>query len=351
MAAGECREAVYALTYGPNSSLWVTITCCDNNCRRPARQETFYEAEPNAVRCHYCSGDKLAPCDSLSVVNCTGNQTVCVTLIGTWHGGHPQMLKGCATPEICHLPKNTTLGPKESGFQLSAGPECTQPGTHAPIAHTEGKRTTCFTCWDPHHCSPLPCPEGRNYCLQTSGILALGDGSSVTWRNGSCMASKDCKFNNSISALTFSIDFGFWVNTSCCQGNCQEPAPPVPLPTSHTLSNFLCPSCIGDLPEPCNASFYQQCPNGETECVQLNLEPEAGGRNLSVRGCGSRDLCRTLAVTEGLLVFPGYRLAGPPDCSSGQRAIMDSKCHSGAAAGLRVALPVLAVALGTAALS
>lgn len=54
---------------------------------------------------------------------------------------------------------------------------------------------------------------------------ALGEGVSVAWRNGSCVASEDCKFDKSISALTYSIGFGFWVNTTCCQGNCQEPTP------------------------------------------------------------------------------------------------------------------------------
>lgn len=40
------------------------------------------------------------------------------------------------------------------------------------------------------------------------------------------MASEDCPSDNSISALTYSIGFGFWVNTTCCQGNCQAPTPP-----------------------------------------------------------------------------------------------------------------------------
>lgn len=45
------------------------------------------EAPPNGVKCHYCSGSKLAPCDSLSIMSCTGHQTVCVTLKGTWRQG------------------------------------------------------------------------------------------------------------------------------------------------------------------------------------------------------------------------------------------------------------------------
>lgn len=73
----------------------------------------------------------------------------------------------------------------------------------------------------------------------------------------------------------------------------------------------------------------------------------AGGRNLSVRGCGTRDLCQE----EGFPALPGHRLAGPPVCNARQRAILDPKCHSGAALGLRLALPVLTVALGTATLS
>lgn len=71
---------------------------------------------------------------------------------------------------------------------------------------------------------------------------------------------------------------------------------------------------------------------------------------MSVRGCGSHDLCSAPAGTEGLLALPGHRLATRPDCSSSQRAVIDSKCHSDAAPGLRLALPVLVVFLVTAAL-
>ncbi|ELW71071.1 hypothetical protein TREES_T100011498 [Tupaia chinensis] len=259
-----------------------------------APAEARPKAQPNAVKCHYCSGDKSAPCDSLSVMNCTGDQTVCVTLNGTWSTGDPQTLKGCATEDICNLPANATLGPEKSGFHLTSKPECTQPD--------KPKATICFTCSDADHCDPLHCPEERNYCLQTVGIAALGKGDSVAWRNGSCVASKDCNFDNSISALTYSIRFGFWVNNTCCQGSCQEPTPlPATLPVSRALSKFLCPTCFGNYSGPCYASFYKQCPSGQT--------------------------------------------------SPRRRAVLESQCRSDAAPGLHLALPVLVVALVTAALS
>ncbi|XP_059854995.1 uncharacterized protein [Delphinus delphis] len=286
-------------------------------------------------------------------MNCTGNETVCFTLNGTWRGGGPQILKGCATPEVCHLQANTTLGPEASGFHLTAKPECnyvaptTHPGPHVPVTHTKAKVTVCFTCSDLHHCNPLPCTEDRNYCLQIAGITVLGASNSVSWRNGSCVASKDCTSDNSIFALTYGIGFGFRVNTTCCQGNCQEPPPLATLPASGTLSKFLCPTCPGGHSGPCNHFFYMQCPSGETECVQMNLVSEEGGRNLSVRGCGTRDLCQI----GGLPTLPGHRLARWPVCSTTQRAVLDSECHSGAAPGPRLALPVLMVALGTVARS
>lgn len=77
----------------------------------------------------------------------------------------------------------------------------------------------------------------------------------------------------------------------------------------------------------------------------------AGGQNMSVSGCGSQDLCGAPAATEGLLALSGHRLARRPHCSTSQRAIMDSKCHSGGPPGLCLALSVMLVALGTAALS
>lgn len=61
-------------------------------------------------------------------------------------------------------------------------------------------------------------------------LPVLGASNSVSWRNGSCVASEDCTSDNSIFALTYSIGFGFWVNTTCCQGNCQDPPPPGTLP-------------------------------------------------------------------------------------------------------------------------
>ncbi|KAM5209976.1 uncharacterized protein RBU33_009805 [Hipposideros larvatus] len=350
----ECREGVYALTYGPHSSFWVTMACCDN-CSQVTQPEAGPNGQPNGMKCHYCSGDKLAPCDSTRVMNCTGHQTVCVTLNGTWSGGGPQILKGCATPDFCKLQVNTTLGLEASGFHLMTGPECNygpptpQPGPDATLTHNKAKVTTCFTCSDLHHCDPLSCPEDRNYCLQTAGILALGEGDSVAWRNGSCVASKDCKFDKSISALTYSVDFGFCINATCCQGNCQEPTPLATLPASRTLSKFLCPTSAEGRLGLYNSSFYMQCPSGETECVQLDLVSEEGGLNMSLWGCGSHDLCSALG-TEGFLVLPGHRLAGRPHCSTSQRAVIDSKCHSGAAPGHPLALPVLVAALVTAAL-
>ncbi|XP_047383157.1 phospholipase A2 inhibitor and Ly6/PLAUR domain-containing protein-like [Sciurus carolinensis] len=228
-----------------------------------------------------------------------------------------------------------------------------QKGPHATVTHSKPKATICFTCSDLSHCNPVSCPEDRNYCLQTTGITALGEGNSVAWRNGSCVASKDCKLDSSISALTYSAGFGFWVNTTCCQGNCQESTPLAALPASRTLSKFLCPTCAEDHQGPCNSSFYMQCPLGETECVQLDLMPEEGGRNLSLslRGCGSRDLCDAPAVKEGRLALPGLRLARPPYCSTRHRAVLESQCLLDTASGLRLALPALVVALGTSVLA
>lgn len=37
------------------------------------------------------------------------------------------------------------------------------------------------------------------------------------------MASRDGEFGKSVSALTYSVGFGFWVSITCCQGNCQAP--------------------------------------------------------------------------------------------------------------------------------
>ncbi|XP_055267945.1 uncharacterized protein LOC129546722 isoform X3 [Moschus berezovskii] len=258
VAPEDCRN-VYSLTYGPGLSLWICTACCEEDCSSVTPQET------------------------------------------------PQILKGCATPEICQLPANTTLGPEASGFHLITKPECsnvtptTQPGPS--MAHTRAKVATCFTCSDLHHCNPLPCTGDRNHCLQTVGITVLGAANSVAWRNGTCVASKDCTPSNSISALTYSIGCGFWVNTTCCQGNCQEPSPLASLPASSTLSKFLCPTCPAGHSGPCSPSFFMPCPSRETECIHMNLVSEVGGQNLSVAR-----LRHPRPVPEG--GFPGA--PGPP---------------------------------------
>lgn len=46
--------------------------------------------------------------------------------------GVPQILKGCATPNICHLQVNMTLGPEASGFHLISKPECDYVATPTP---------------------------------------------------------------------------------------------------------------------------------------------------------------------------------------------------------------------------
>ncbi|VFV18395.1 Hypothetical predicted protein [Lynx pardinus] len=250
----ECREGVYTLTYGPHSSLWVSTDCCVNGCGRAARQEAGSEAQLNGVQCPYCSGDKSASCDSLSVMNCTGDQTMCLTLNGTWNGGGPQILKGCATPNVCHLQVNTTLGPEASGFRLVSQPECnyvvtpTVPGPPANTSLTADRVTVCVTCSGLDRCDPVFCPADRNYCLQTAGIL--------------------------------------------------------------------------------------------------------GSQNVTLRGCGSQNLCGVSAATaKALLTSPGHRLAHQPHCSTTRRATLESECASGAPPGLRLARSVLLVALGFLALS
>ncbi|KAM5295859.1 uncharacterized protein AAES06_003027 [Glossophaga mutica] len=357
MAPEKCRKSVYTLTYAPDFSLWVSASCCDSNCSQVPQPEQRPEAQPNGVKCHYCSGKDPTLCDSLSVMNCTGYQNVCVTLEGTWDGAGPQTLKGCATPEVCDLQANTALGPEAAGFHLTSPPECnyeapvTPPGPRATLTLAKAKvTTTCFTCSNSSHCEPFSCPTDKNYCLRTQGFLALAEGKPMAWRNGSCVASKDCKSHSLISALTYSNSFGFWINTTCCQGNCQMPSLPAALPVSRTLSKFLCPTCADSHLGLCNSSLYMQCPRGETECVQLDVATEevpAGGGNIRVLGCGSRDLCSSSAGTEGLWALFGHRLTGQFKCNSSLRVVIDS----GAAPGLHLALPVLVAALVTAALS
>jgi hypothetical protein len=149
----------------------------------------------------------------------------------------------------------------------------------------------------------------------------------VAWRNGSCLASDDCKLHNSISTFTYSNGFGFWVNTICCRGHCQELTP-------------LSTHC------------YQKTLGRVTKQV-------AGRHNHNVgeslpfpsQGWGSQDLCSTLAVIQEHPALLGHQLSHRPDCSTSHRATLGSQCHSGAVPGLQLALPILVVALGATVLS
>ncbi|EPY88250.1 hypothetical protein CB1_000185012 [Camelus ferus] len=228
-------------------------------------------------------------------------------------------------------------------------------GSQVPAAHSKAEGTICFTCSDIYHCDPLPCTEDRNYCLQMAGVAALGKDNCVAWTNYSCVAFNDCTFDNFISTLMYSIGFGFWINITCCQGNCQEPPP------------------LG----PCNHSFYMQCPSGETECVQMNLVSEEGdpaglegvagksawfGENPGIWGWRRGDGASGDARVPGVPVQGGHlpariltsrspRASPQAAGTASQRAVMDSECYSGAAPGAPIALPLLVVALGIAALS
>ncbi|XP_045148620.1 uncharacterized protein LOC123521984 [Echinops telfairi] len=288
-------------------------------------------------------------------MNCIGNQIMCVTINGMWSGGHrPQMLRGCATANICQLPENATLGPTESGFHLTSRPVCSSSllspvaGSHTATPYKSkgnAKVTTCFTCSDPQNCEPLPCTEKENYCLRITVISAVGLARPVLWKNGSCVASTDCKSNNSLSGM------GYWINATCCVGDCEEPpSPAVPLPAA--LSPFLCPTCSEESLESCNSTLYQQCLSGGTECMQLHIT-QIGSRsvNLSVQGCSSRALCDSQVDTQRLLAFSGYQLTRKPHCTNSRRAVMATKCTSDTAPRLSLALPVLMVALGTTTLS
>ncbi|XDC82218.1 hypothetical protein R6Z07F_013391 [Ovis aries] len=55
VAPGDCREAVYSLTYGPGLSLWIHTACCEDNCSSvtpqatPTRSKTQSPAQRGAV--------------------------------------------------------------------------------------------------------------------------------------------------------------------------------------------------------------------------------------------------------------------------------------------------------------
>ncbi|XP_075392672.1 uncharacterized protein LOC142431549 isoform X2 [Tenrec ecaudatus] len=362
VAPEQCHEGVYGVTYGPDSGFWIRSACCEKTCRRNFPRDPAPKSQPNGVQCEYCySENELTPCASLSVMNCTGNQIMCVTISGMWSGGHrPQILKGCATSNICQLPENTTtLGPAGSGFHLTSRPVCSGSvpspvaGSHTATPYKDqgsAKVTTCFTCSDLLHCEPLSCTEKENHCLQITVISAAEFSRPFLWKNGSCVAARDCKSSNSLSGV------GYWINAICCVGNCEEPPSPA-VPTPASLSPFLCPTCLegpmGSMGSCGNTTLYQQCPSGGTECVQLHMMGQQGSQSvkLIIQGCSSKPLCDSQEDAQRLLAFSGYQLTSKPNCSTSQRAVMATKCTSDVAPRLHLALPVLMVALGAATFS
>lgn len=77
--------------------------------------------------------------------------------------GAPQILKGCATPEVCHLQANTTLGPEASGFHLTTKPECNYvaPTTHPGALNPDFLRPYPFCpLWIPNALPDPMCSQG-----------------------------------------------------------------------------------------------------------------------------------------------------------------------------------------------
>ncbi|XP_072917922.1 urokinase plasminogen activator surface receptor-like [Hemitrygon akajei] len=101
---GSCKEGLSFST--GTFSLYISETCCQtklcNNQSIPEAANTTL----NGLECYGCAESGNNSCEAaMAVVQCVGEQQVCLYASGTTATGQPLTLRGCATPNACRSPE------------------------------------------------------------------------------------------------------------------------------------------------------------------------------------------------------------------------------------------------------
>ncbi|KAM5132224.1 phospholipase A2 inhibitor and Ly6/PLAUR domain-containing protein-like [Mantella aurantiaca] len=88
----------------PNSRFKTSVTCCDtDNCTPPDPILPEISGEKNGVHCPACYVPNAKSCDTKTLMECAGNETICITQLTTLKGPVPSSIvaRGCATKQLC----------------------------------------------------------------------------------------------------------------------------------------------------------------------------------------------------------------------------------------------------------
>ncbi|XP_034360940.1 protein RoBo-1-like [Arvicanthis niloticus] len=104
----ECTELAFSATLGDQRTFRYDHRCCAaDTCNQTDTQSSQVPAEANGVQCLACYMEAGIQCTP-TLLNCTGSETKCVSVIGTDAGinSPPSIVMigvGCATESACNL--------------------------------------------------------------------------------------------------------------------------------------------------------------------------------------------------------------------------------------------------------
>ncbi|XP_018417670.1 PREDICTED: phospholipase A2 inhibitor and Ly6/PLAUR domain-containing protein-like [Nanorana parkeri] len=88
----------------PQSMFQSSITCCDtDNCTPPEPVLPEISGKKNGLHCPACYVQNAKSCPKETVMQCVGNETMCITQLTTYKGPAPSptLARGCATEQMC----------------------------------------------------------------------------------------------------------------------------------------------------------------------------------------------------------------------------------------------------------
>ncbi|XP_077312653.1 phospholipase A2 inhibitor and Ly6/PLAUR domain-containing protein-like [Lithobates pipiens] len=108
------------------SNIKMASSCCStDNCIPYLPSLPADSSVSNGLRCRSCISSYSTWCYSLSNIQCTGNETMCLLRSKTQSGSQPMALRGCATKSICDLKSQSY---KVNGVSTNIEYICTSGG-------------------------------------------------------------------------------------------------------------------------------------------------------------------------------------------------------------------------------
>ncbi|KAM9299492.1 uncharacterized protein PAF06_016570, partial [Gastrophryne carolinensis] len=151
----------------PSGRFKSSVTCCDtDDCTPPDPILPEYsgdEEKKNGIRCPSCYVTNSKSCDLITVMDCIGNETMCMTQITDTEGPVPSttMSRGCSTQGLCE--------PAQQVWKLGK-----------MVVNVENACYHLFSDRKLFGLGDLGCETPVNVLLPSPGPLGLGWGLEVT---------------------------------------------------------------------------------------------------------------------------------------------------------------------------